>query len=204
MNFKEAVQEKLLWWKLRWYEHRNGMQYLNLKYKNHPRYTIGDFTYGYPKIYDFFGTAWLRIGKFCSISDNVIIILDGTKSISHISVYPLNHVLFSTKTHSNDTGIYIGNDVWIGTGVTILQNINIGDGAIIGAGAVVTKNVKEYEVVGGIPANHIKFRFNEQETAKLLEMQWWNWDIKMIKRNLNKLQSGKVNELFEEWKARKL
>lgn len=51
--------------------------------------------------------------------------------------------------------IDIGDDVWIGAGVKILDNIKIGEGAIIGAGAVVTKDVAPYAIVGGVPAKVI-------------------------------------------------
>lgn len=54
--------------------------------------------------------------------------------------------------------VVIGNDVWIGSRVTILPGVHIGDGAVIGAGAVVTKNVPEYEVWGGNPAKYLKSR----------------------------------------------
>lgn len=54
--------------------------------------------------------------------------------------------------------VVIGNDVWIGTNVVIMPGITIGNGCIIGAGAVVTKDVPDYAVVGGIPAKIIKYR----------------------------------------------
>ncbi len=54
--------------------------------------------------------------------------------------------------------VVIGDDVWIGTRAIILPGIRIGKGAIIGAGAVVTKDVPEYAIVGGVPAKVIKFR----------------------------------------------
>jgi len=199
MNFKEVILDTLLWIKLRWYEYRNGMQYLNLKYKDHPRYTIGEYTYGYPKIYDFTKTAFLEIGKFCSISDNVTLILDGTRNVNLISTYPLKHVLQNQTKDSDDIGIYIGNDVWIGMGATILPNIIIGDGAVIGAGAVVTKDVDDYEVVGGTPARHIKYRFNEEGRIKLLALRWWDWPTDRIKSNMLLLSSD-INALKEiEW-----
>ena len=55
--------------------------------------------------------------------------------------------------------IKICDDVWIGANVVILPNVTIGKGAIVGANAVVTKDVKPYSIVGGVPAKHIKFRF---------------------------------------------
>ena len=52
--------------------------------------------------------------------------------------------------------IVIGDHVWIGMNVTILKGVKIGNGAIIAAGAVVTKDVPENSMVGGIPAKVIK------------------------------------------------
>lgn len=63
-----------------------------------------------------------------------------------------------TKDAPAPERVVIGNDVWIGTRVIIMPGVNIGDGSIIGAGAVVTKDVPEYTVVGGIPAKVIKQR----------------------------------------------
>lgn len=58
--------------------------------------------------------------------------------------------------------IVIGHHVWIGSGATILQGVHIGNGAIIAAGAVVTKDVEENTVVGGIPAKFIRKRNDTQ------------------------------------------
>ena len=52
--------------------------------------------------------------------------------------------------------VKIGNGVWIGAHATILPGVTIGDGAVIAAGAVVTKDVPENVVVGGVPAKIIK------------------------------------------------
>lgn len=52
----------------------------------------------------------------------------------------------------------IGNDVWIGTRAILMPGIKIGNGCIIGAGAVVTKDIPDFAVVGGVPAKIIKYR----------------------------------------------
>ncbi len=57
------------------------------------------------------------------------------------------------------TTLHIGNDVWIGRGVTILAGVrSIGNGAVIGSCAVVTHDVPDYAIVAGNPAKVIKYR----------------------------------------------
>ena len=108
------------------------------------------------------------IGKFCSLSNNVKIGLGSHPTSSFVSTSPYfyvdnkrNKFSFADKDcfqeHSNTV---IGNDVWIGTNVVLLDGVKIGNGAIIGAGAVVTHDVKPYEIVVGIPAKNLKFRFS--------------------------------------------
>ena len=57
--------------------------------------------------------------------------------------------------------ITINDDAWICAGVIILKGVTIGKGSIVGAGSVVTKNVPDYEIWAGNPANFIKKRFLE-------------------------------------------
>ncbi|MBN1187222.1 MAG: acyltransferase [Bacteroidales bacterium] len=54
--------------------------------------------------------------------------------------------------------IIIEDDVWIGANVTILKGVKIGKGTIIAAGAVVTTDVPEYSIFGGVPAKLLKTR----------------------------------------------
>lgn len=72
--------------------------------------------------------------------------------------------------------VLIGNDVWIGRDVTIMRGVTIGDGAIIASGAIVTKDVPPYSIVGGMPARHIKMRFDPDLVRRMQETRWWQYD----------------------------
>ena len=54
--------------------------------------------------------------------------------------------------------VEMGDDVWIGARCIIIPGVVIGNGVVVAAGSVVTKNVPDYAVVGGVPAKIIKFR----------------------------------------------
>lgn len=58
--------------------------------------------------------------------------------------------------------VTIGDDVWIGLRAVIMPGVEIGSHAIIGSGAVVTHDVPEWAVVGGVPAKVIKYRNNQE------------------------------------------
>ncbi len=54
--------------------------------------------------------------------------------------------------------VIIEDDVWIGHRVIILPGVKICKGVIVGAGSVVTKDIPEYSIVGGVPAKIIRYR----------------------------------------------
>ena len=58
--------------------------------------------------------------------------------------------------HAFAQPVRIGNDVWIGGNVTILPGVTIGNNVVVAAGAVVTKDVSDNTLVGGVPARKIK------------------------------------------------
>ena len=139
----------------------------------------------------------VKIGKFCSIGDDVSVIC-GTHPVSEfISTHPafysesnfsgLSYAqqnIFEEFKHTEENYlITIENDVWIGSKVSILQGVTIGNGAIIASGAIVVKDVKPYEVVGGVPAKIIKKRFSDSEIQVLQSAKWWDWnDETLLKR----------------------
>ncbi|WP_052415797.1 CatB-related O-acetyltransferase [Algibacter lectus] len=127
----------------------------------------------------------LKIGKYCSIAHNVNFIMDEAfHTQSNVTNYPLNnrikHLNENIKKIKQSEGITVGNDVWIGMGAYIMPGVKIGNGAVIAANAVVTKNVDDYEVVGGVPAKHIRTKHNQEKIKKLNEIAWWEWDKRLI------------------------
>ena len=94
----------------------------------------------------------------CKFQDQGGIFIEDGVLIGHnVVLATLNHAM-SPKDRGSmiPSPIHIGKNVWIGSNSTILPGITIGDGAIVAAGAVVTKNVPENTVVGGVPAKIIK------------------------------------------------
>lgn len=64
----------------------------------------------------------------------------------------------SKQGFEDPTPIHIGDDVWIGARVIILPGVTVGSHCIIGAGSVVTKDVPDYAIIGGVPARIIRMR----------------------------------------------
>ena len=113
------------------------------------------------------------IGNYCSIAPNVLIgpanhPLEYISTSSHLfnKSTKFEFDMFKKKTR-------IGNDVWIGANVVVLQGVTIGDGAVIGANSFVNKDVPAFSVFAGCPAKFIKSRFNEEEASKIISSKWW-------------------------------
>jgi acetyltransferase-like isoleucine patch superfamily enzyme len=78
-----------------------------------------------------------------------------------ITVTALNHNFKDTSLRIDEQGfstkpIVIGDDVWIGANAVILPGVTIGKHVVVAAGAVVTKDVPDNTIVGGVPAKEIK------------------------------------------------
>lgn len=145
--------------------------------------TVGKYTYIGAGTY----VQHSSIGNYCSIARNIEI---GAKShpltmlSSHSFQYNNNH--FSSQPGYKTVKVKapikagrmteIGSDVWIGTKSVIRGGVKVGHGAVIGSSSVVTKDVRPYAIVAGVPAKEIRLRFDEATISRLLESRWWELD----------------------------
>ena len=163
---------------------------------------VGEFTYGVPIVCQWDNRTRLKIGKFCSIGGNVQIMLGGEHYTRACTTYPFD-VLIDEQPTPSKGDVTIGNDVWIGNNATILSGVTIGDGAVIGCGAVVTKDVQAYEIVGGNPAKHIRWRFGTmRKCVEVWRLDWWDWPLEKIADGYELLISDEYYKLTDfswEW-----
>lgn len=149
--------------------------------------SIGSFSYTYSGL-----PSGLTIGRYCSISTGIRI-LDFQHPTSFVSssVIAFN-TNFLVKAAADELGApdfkppefdafglkgypVIGNDVWIGQDAVLSMGLTVGDGAVVAANAVVTKDVPSYAIVGGNPAQIIRFRFPEPLRERLKLSRWWEF-----------------------------
>ncbi len=177
-----------------------------------PTIIVGDYTY-YDDIdgaerfeehvthhYDFNGDR-LIIGKFCAIARGIEFVMNGANHrMCSVTTYPFNIMgggwekstpEMSDLPLKGDT--IVGNDVWIGQNVTVMPGVHIGDGAIIGANSVVASDIPPYCIAAGNPCRVIRKRFDDELTAYLLELKWWDKNPEWIFENLDALCSGDLS-----------
>ena len=117
----------------------------------------------FPPFYTDFGKN-ITVGKnvfinaCCHFQDHGGVSLGDGCQIGHNVVFAtLNHGLAPEDRQTTyPAPITLGKNVWVGSNSTILQGVTIGDNAVIAAGAVVTKDVPENTIVGGVPARIIR------------------------------------------------
>ena len=112
------------------------------------------------------GVHNLQIGKYSSLAEGIVFLMDVDKNYKQVCIGALS--AFKEQNHDvknkmkRKGQIIIQNECWI-NGVTIMGGVTIHNGAIIAAASVVTKDVPPYAIVGGNPAQVVKYRFDEQQ-----------------------------------------
>lgn len=148
------------------------------------------------------------IGAFCSFAEGVCV--HGNHAMEYITTHPMlykgspNNPIDSKLPYEEYSeapwyfeGVHpkghvegvrritIGNDVWLGKNVMILNYSNIGNGVIAGGGAVITHDIPDYAIVAGVPARIIRYRYNKEQIAALNHIQWWNWSDEEIRERFD-------------------
>lgn len=99
----------------------------------------------------------ISVGTLVEIQDHVR--LAGRVFLAGFPGHPMDASLRregAADTDEQAQAIILQQDVWVGTGATILAGVTVGKGSIIGAGAVVTKSVPPFSLVAGNPAKVVK------------------------------------------------
>ncbi|MFC8531044.1 CatB-related O-acetyltransferase [Nocardia sp. NPDC057227] len=150
-----------------------------------------------------YGPEKLVIGRFCALATGVRFIMNGANHrMDGPSTFPFptigggwaKHIdLLMELPNRGDT--VLGNDVWLGYGVTVMPGVRIGNGAIVAAGSVVTRDIPDYAVAGGNPARVLRMRYPDADIARLLDLAWWDWPIEHLTAQVRVLMSGSVDDL---------
>ncbi len=106
------------------------------------------------------GRDKLKIGNHVDIATGVMI-------------YNSEHDINDEKFKAITSPVEIEDYVFIGPRAIILPGVKIGKGAVVAAGAVVTKDVSEFKIVGGVPAKEIGERNNLDPQYKLGRAAWF-------------------------------
>jgi phosphonate metabolism protein (transferase hexapeptide repeat family) len=166
--------------------------------------TLGDYSY----VERHSEIIYATIGKFCAIASDVRI-----NALNHpmdrisqhkMTYRPNEYFLFAKvdkafREARKNAIVEIGHDVWIGHGAIILPGIKIGHGAVIAAGAVVTKHVESFAIMAGVAAKRIKWRFPKSIRARIINLEWWNWDHDTLAKAIEDMRVLPVKVFLEKW-----
>ena len=114
--------------------------------------------------------GFIRLGKRCSINPYSVLyghggltIGDHVRIAAHCVIVPANHGIaldggLIADQPLTKRGVRIGNDVWLGAGVRVLDGAVIGEGCVVAAGAVVRGELEPYGIYAGVPARLVRMR----------------------------------------------
>jgi len=128
----------------------------------------------------FYKASGIKIGKDTIVGENAI--LDGREKLvigdhvdiaSEVMIYNAEHDVNSEDFKAVSAPVVIEDYVFIGPRAIILPGVTVKKGAVVGAGAVVTHDVNDFEIVGGVPAKKISERKNKNPRYRLGRAAWF-------------------------------
>jgi len=174
--FAEKGSKIMFGHKIKCGKNLNLMEYSTINALSYDGVEIGDnFTLGKYAMIECTGVL-RNVGNSIKIGNNVginhycfigvrgdIEIGDNVIFGPRVNIFSENHNFNRIDIPIKEQGVtkdktIIGNDVWIGANVSIMSGVKIGNSCIIAAGAVVSKDIEDYSIVGGVPAKLIKKR----------------------------------------------
>lgn len=167
--------------------------------------SMGDYSY----VVNDASIIYAEIGKFCSIAAQTRINPGNhpmwRAALHHFSYRSVSYQLGDEDDHEffewrRSHKVVLGNDVWIGHGAIVLPGVTIGDGGAVGAGAVVRHDVPAFSIVAGVPAKHIRWRFEEPVREALVEIAWWDWPREALKVALADFRALSAEEFVEKYR----
>lgn len=164
---------------------------------------FGAYSYGIPDIREFEGScSKLIVGRYVSITSGATFLLGGNHPVDWVSLYPFRarfglDYAYADGMPSSKGDIVVGHGAWIGHGALILSGVTIGNGAVVGAGSVVAKDVPPYGIVVGNPARILRYRFSEEDQARMEADAWWERDPIDLIPEVDLLSSAKIKEYLD-------
>lgn len=157
---------------------------------------VGAYSYGECMLPGVF-PAGVTVGRYVSVASGVQVFLRD-HPVDRLSMHPLffNSQLGSLTEDTVPFGsLEIGHDAWIGARAIITAGCSrIGIGSVIGAGAVVTKDVPDFSVVAGVPAQIVRYRFPEKTCELIRLSHWWELSASACIKFMDEMTKSLPNE----------
>ncbi|MEM7640897.1 MAG: chloramphenicol acetyltransferase [Pseudomonadota bacterium] len=149
-----------------------------------------------------------RIGKFANIAAHARI-----GATDHpMEKASLHHFHYRSADYWDDAGhdhawfahrrtriATLGHDTWIGAQAQVKPEITIGHGAVVASGAVVTKDVRPYWIVAGVPAKPIRERLPARTAGRLMALEWWDWSHAKLRETLKDFRQLSAEDFLDRY-----